>query len=169
MAKKKFERSCSVCSSTYQYCPNCSDFDRLPRWMDAYCSERCKEIYNIVAGYLNHWLEPEVEAARLSELELDEEYIGKLSDMTKDAIAQLQQINTANAMAIISALKDEEPDVKSEDKVVEAGIKHDEVKYENATTPSEDDRNVEENKSSHDNNKNKTYQNKKIKPKFAAK
>lgn len=159
MAKKKFERQCTICSSTYQYCPNCSDFDRLPRWMDAYCSERCKEIYNIVAGYLNHWLEPEVEAARLSELELDEEYIGKLSDTMKDAIAQLRQINTTNAKAIMSVLKDEAPEVKP---AVE------EVKYEEPEKATEDNTIVNEDKPLND-NKNKSYQNKKIKPKFAAK
>lgn len=159
MAKKKFERQCTICSSTYQYCPNCSDFDRLPRWMDAYCSERCKEIYNIVAGYLNHWLEPEVEAARLSELELDDEYIGKLSDTMKDAIAQLRQINTTNAKAIMSVLKDEAPEVKPA---------AEEVKNEEPEKATEDNTIVNEDRHLND-NRNKSYQNKKIKPKFAAK
>lgn len=159
MAKKKFERQCTICSSTYQYCPNCSDFDRLPRWMDAYCSERCKEIYNIVAGYLNHWLEPEVEAARLSELELDDEYIGKLSDTMKDAIAQLRQINTTNAKAIMSVLKDEAPEVKPA---------AEEVKNEEPEKATEDNTIINEDRHLND-NRNKSYQNKKIKPKFAAK
>lgn len=159
MAKKKFERQCTICSSTYQYCPNCSDFDRLPRWMDAYCSERCKEIYNIVAGYLNHWLEPEVEAARLSELELDDEYIGKLSDTMKDAIVQLRQINTTNAKAIMSVLKDEAPEVKPA---------AEEVKNEEPEKATEDNTIVNEDRPLND-NRNKSYQNKKIKPKFAAK
>lgn len=159
MAKKKFERQCTICSSTYQYCPNCSDFDRLPRWMDAYCSERCKEIYNIVAGYLNHWLEPEVEAARLSELELDDEYIGKLSDTMKDAINQLQQVDTTNAKAIMSALKDESPEVKPA---------AEEVKNEEPEKATEDNTIVNEDRHLND-NRNKSYQNKKIKPKFAAK
>lgn len=159
MAKKKFERQCTICSSTYQYCPNCSDFDRLPRWMDAYCSERCKEIYNIAAGFLNHWLEPEIEAARLSELTLDKEYIEKLPDWMKDAINQLHQIDTTNAKAIMSVLKDEVPEVKSESE---------EKNHKEVEKASEDNKIIEENKP-FDDNKNKSYQNKKIKPKFAAK
>ena len=159
MAKKKFERQCTICSSTYQYCPNCSDFDRLPRWMDAYCSERCKEIYNITAGFLNHWLEPEIEAARLSELTLDKEYIEKLPDWMKDAINQLQQVDTTNAKAIMSALKDELPEVKPA---------AEEVKNEEPEKATEDNTIVNEDRPLND-NRNKSYQNKKIKPKFAAK
>jgi len=159
MAKKKFERQCTICSSTYQYCPNCSDFDRLPRWMDAYCSERCKEIYNITAGFLNHWLKPEIEAARLSELTLDKEYVEKLPDWVKDAINQLQQIDTTNAKAIMSALKNETPEVNPEVS---------DVKHEEAEISSDGDKTIEDNKPLND-NQNKSYQNKKIKPKFAAK
>lgn len=159
MAKKKFERSCSICSTKYQFCPNCSDFDKLPRWMDAYCSERCKEIYNITAGFLNHWLEPEIEAARLSELTLDKEYIEKLPDWMKDAINQLQQVDTTNAKAIMSALKDESSEVKPA---------AEEVKNEEPEKATEDNTIVNEDRPLND-NRNKSYQNKKIKPKFAAK
>ena len=159
MAKKKFERQCTICSSSYQYCPNCSDFDRSPRWMNTFCSERCKTLYNITAGFINHWLEPEVEAARLSELTFDKEYVEKLPDWMKDAIAELQRIDTTNAKAITSALKDEEPEIKPQF----GKTSHEEIKE-----LSKNDKIIEQNKSS-DGIKNNGYQNKKIKPKFAAK
>ena len=104
MAKKKFERSCSVCGKKYEYCPNCSDFDHLPRWMDAYCSETCKDLYNITAGFINKWLEPEVEAARLTKVDLS--YMDKLPAWMKTAIKEIQKVDTQNASAINEALED---------------------------------------------------------------
>ena len=117
MAKKgKFDRACSMCQTHYQYCSKCSDFDHLPRWMDAYCSERCKEIYNICAGFVNHWLDPEVEAARLANLELDDNYIKKLAPEYQNIIKEIQRIDTKNSVAIMQALTDSTEEKKVEDK-----------------------------------------------------
>lgn len=44
----KFERKCSICGKSYSYCPNCSDFDYLPRWMELFCSENCHELYLLI-------------------------------------------------------------------------------------------------------------------------
>jgi len=109
------ERSCSICNKKYHYCNRgCKDYSHLPRWMDAYCSETCKEVYNICAGFVNNWLEPEVEAARLAELHLDDEYINKLSDDMKSIIRKIQKIDTKNSAAIMQVLK--EDDTKADDK-----------------------------------------------------
>lgn len=86
--------------------------------MDAYCSERCKEIYNICAGFVNHWLDPEVEAARLANLELDDNYIKKLAPEYQNIIKEIQRIDTKNSVAIMQALADSAED-KKEEKVEE--------------------------------------------------
>lgn len=39
------ERICVVCGKQYQYCKRCKQFEHLPTWMFAYCSEPCKETY----------------------------------------------------------------------------------------------------------------------------
>lgn len=45
------ERTCVVCGKKYQYCKRCKQFEHLPTWMFAYCSEPCKETYMILNKY----------------------------------------------------------------------------------------------------------------------
>lgn len=45
------ERNCTVCGTTYEYCPRCKQYEFLPRWKMNYCSERCKSIYDIINSY----------------------------------------------------------------------------------------------------------------------
>lgn len=112
MAKKKdkYLRHCSICGTEYRYCSRgCGEFAHLEPWHDAYDQLNCKELYNVCAGYVNGWLAPEVEAARLAKLDLS--YIDKLPQWMKDAIKAMQSIDTTNAAAINEALSG---DVKEE-------------------------------------------------------
>lgn len=36
------KRKCVVCQSEYDYCPHCGKDANKPRWMFAFCSEKCK-------------------------------------------------------------------------------------------------------------------------------
>ena len=47
----KDNKTCILCGKKYSYCSRCSEFDHLPRWMECYCSENCKNIFNILSGY----------------------------------------------------------------------------------------------------------------------
>ena len=51
MGKSKFDKSCSVCQSAYKYCSGCSDYASYPRWMESFCSDNCRKIFNI---YMMH-------------------------------------------------------------------------------------------------------------------
>lgn len=51
MGKSKFDKSCSVCQSAYKYCSGCSDYASYPRWMQSFCSDNCRKIFNI---YMMH-------------------------------------------------------------------------------------------------------------------
>lgn len=138
------ERSCSICNKKYHYCNRgCKDYSHLPRWMDAYCSETCKEVYNICAGFVNNWLDPEVEAARLEELHLDNEYINKLSDDMKTIIRKIQKIDTKNSAAIMQALNDKPAD-DATDKKANNEAKSEDTKPEEKK--SEETKLAEENK-----------------------
>ena len=44
----KPNRTCHSCSSKYYYCPSCQDDNRDPRIYIMWCSERCKNIFNIL-------------------------------------------------------------------------------------------------------------------------
>lgn len=51
MGKSKFNRQCIVDFTNYRYCGGCSDYARSPRWMESFCSENCRSIFNIYMKY----------------------------------------------------------------------------------------------------------------------
>lgn len=112
MAKTRYDKNCSVCNKYYLYCGNCSDYDHMERWHDAYCSYDCKELYNITAGFLNGWKTPQEEAERLKKINIPER--SNLSDWMNDAIDQLEAIGKVDFDS------EKKPEAKEEVKKEEA-------------------------------------------------
>ena len=48
---KKNNKKCILCGKTYTYCSRCEEFDHLPRWMEIYCSDNCRTIFNTLIEY----------------------------------------------------------------------------------------------------------------------
>lgn len=52
MAHKKI---CVVCGKEYEYCPRCKQYISMEKWHNRFCSEPCKNIYDIVNSFsFNH-------------------------------------------------------------------------------------------------------------------
>ena len=65
-------RMCCVCHKEYPFCL-CNPEDRLkPTWHFAYCSENCKDIYNITSSFENGRLSDIDAKAKLEKLDLNE-------------------------------------------------------------------------------------------------
>ena len=45
------ERTCIFCGKTYEYCPNCRNYSTYPTWMANFDTEKCHELYDVIAGY----------------------------------------------------------------------------------------------------------------------
>lgn len=45
------ERRCICCNKAYKYCGQCKEYSNLPAWMNEFCSEECKELFNIMSVY----------------------------------------------------------------------------------------------------------------------
>ena len=43
-------RKCVCCGREYEFCPNCSKANE-PAWKVSFCSETCKELFNVVSAY----------------------------------------------------------------------------------------------------------------------
>lgn len=125
MAKSKFDRTCSVCGTHYEYCGVCSQYQHLPRWMDAYCSENCKDLYNITAGWINGWLDKEVELARLnkSDLSKKDQFPKWMRDTIKQMKAYVPEVSMDAVEKVLSETEetkeDNETSTVKEDEVVE--------------------------------------------------
>ena len=51
MMTRKNNKTCICCQTKYTFCPNCSDFDHLPRWMTIFHDANCREIFNTLMYY----------------------------------------------------------------------------------------------------------------------
>lgn len=48
MAKK---RICSICGKEYEYCGHCPNKNAIEHWRNLYCSENCREAFQLFGDY----------------------------------------------------------------------------------------------------------------------
>ena len=83
-------RMCCVCHKEYSFCPVCNQEDRLkPTWHFAYCSENCKDIYNITSSFENGRLSDIDAKAKLEKLDLNE--IDNFGESYQKSIASIMK------------------------------------------------------------------------------
>ena len=83
-------RTCCVCHKEYSFCPVCNPEDRFkPTWHFAYCSENCKDIYNITSSFKDGRMTDIEAKAKLEKLDLSrKEYFG---ESYKNSIASIMK------------------------------------------------------------------------------
>lgn len=45
------QRKCIFCGAEYEYCNHCKNSDKYPEWMFNFDSQKCYDLYDVVAGY----------------------------------------------------------------------------------------------------------------------
>lgn len=102
-------RMCCVCHREYSFCPVCNLEDRLkPTWYFAYCSENCKDIYNITSSFEDGCITDIKAKEKLEELDLSrKEYFG---ESYKNSIASImkakaQVVKKENKKAEVKSVK----------------------------------------------------------------
>ena len=51
-------RTCAVCRTSYRYCPKCKEDEKKETWYFTFCSENCKDIYNITSDFEDNRITP---------------------------------------------------------------------------------------------------------------
>ena len=101
-------RMCCVCHKEYSFCL-CNPEDRLkPTWHFAYCSENCKDIYNITSSFENGRLSDIDAKAKLEKLDLNEkDNFGESYQKSIDSImkAKAQVIKKENKKTEVKSVK----------------------------------------------------------------
>ncbi len=97
MVKTRADRYCTVCGDHYLYC-RCQEYENMEPWHDAYCSENCKNLYNITAGWINNWLDKEVEITRLEKSDVSK--IKKFPQWMQDVIKEMKDYNSENNIPV---------------------------------------------------------------------
>lgn len=73
MARLQHERICQVNRNhKYSYCPFCAEYQHLPTWMMGFCSENCRNIYNLVMQFKMGYLTPDDAREKLLSYDLTE-------------------------------------------------------------------------------------------------
>lgn len=91
---KKNNKKCILCGKTYTYCNRCEEFDHLPRWMEIYCSDNCRTIFNTLTEYSAKNITAKEAAERMKDCDMSD--VGNFHEVNQKMIAEIQK-KTANA------------------------------------------------------------------------
>lgn len=81
---------CVICGKEYKYCHDCNHTE-LESWKSSFCSENCREIYRICAGFGMKHITKEEAAKALAKCDLSE--MDKYTDSTKRLIREIRQVD----------------------------------------------------------------------------
>lgn len=87
-------RTCSVCRSSYSYCPHCGEDKLKPTWYFSFCGENCKDIYNVTAKYENGQIDANGAKVKLDKLDLS-----KLDKFGASYKSSIEKINSSTIVA----------------------------------------------------------------------
>lgn len=109
---KKNNKKCILCGKTYTYCSRCEEFDHLPRWMEIYCSDNCRTIFNTLTEYNAENITAREAAERMKDCDMSD--VSKFHEVNQKMIAKIQK-ETAD----IKLQKISEKDIVETDSVVD--------------------------------------------------
>lgn len=67
------ERTCAVCYGKYHYCPACDEDKNKPNFMFTFCSENCKNIYDVSSRFEDGRMDGETAYKELEKLDLSKQ------------------------------------------------------------------------------------------------
>lgn len=76
-------RKCIVCGKTYEFCPHCNKDNNI-RWMAEYCSQDCKQAFDICSRFVGGAISGEEAYEKFSKLQLN-----NIKDSIKDSVDKI--------------------------------------------------------------------------------
>lgn len=80
-------RTCVVCHSKYSFCPKCRVDEDKPTWYFIFCTEHCKDIYEVLSSYENGYIDAKTADKQLKDLNISQ--INDWGDSYKNTIAKI--------------------------------------------------------------------------------
>lgn len=65
-----YNRICYLCGDKYEYCPDCANHKNAPYYMQTFCSESCKTVFDTCTKFNMQKLTKEEAAATLAQCDL---------------------------------------------------------------------------------------------------
>ena len=66
------DRKCSVCGKIYSYFPQCQEDENKPHWYFCFCSENCKNIYDVTSSFEDKRIDGITAKEELKKLDLSQ-------------------------------------------------------------------------------------------------
>ena len=66
----KYIQTCLLCKQTYEYCGGCSKYKHLPTFMTTFCSQNCRDIYQVMTNFEGKILTKEEAKRQLMNLDI---------------------------------------------------------------------------------------------------
>jgi hypothetical protein len=86
-------RTCSVCRTSYLYCPHCGEDKLKPTWYFSFCGGNCKDIYDVTAKYENGQIDANGAKEKLNGLDLS-----KVDKFGASYKASIEKINSTTVV-----------------------------------------------------------------------
>jgi endogenous inhibitor of DNA gyrase (YacG/DUF329 family) len=86
MADSK-SRICCVDGVNYKYCPKCKGYNPYETWRFVFCSENCKDIYNVTSSFEDGRISASEAKSQLDKLDLSKSE--KFGESYKNSIAKI--------------------------------------------------------------------------------
>lgn len=112
-------RKCTLCRESYSFCPVCNPKDaQLEPWHYAWCSQNCKDIYEVTAGFENDNISANEAKSKLDNLDLSKyENYGESYKITINKINDIVNSNkTVNEETVTDNSDTEESIKKNKEK-----------------------------------------------------
>ena len=112
------ERKCLVCGKKYEYCPHCNK-SNLNIWKSTYCSEACRDIFNLCCDFEGKRISQEDSYNKLIELNINDINAQK---SVKGSVEKIMAVAKVEPVVVV----EEEPSPVEEEVVSEDNITIDE-------------------------------------------
>lgn len=95
-------RTCAVCMNKYKFCNNCREDQNKPLWYFTFCSEKCKDIYDITSKFEGNRIDKHTAKKQLESLNLKnnrifrKEYQDVIDKILKEPIKKVEE-NVTNS------------------------------------------------------------------------
>lgn len=104
------KRTCVCCGKNYEYCPGCHRKDQ-PAWMATFCSEPCKELFNIISAYNVKRISKDVVKNYLSEHNVDsEKYVGPVRKVIEEVMKE--DVKPVSSLSKALSQTETKPDIR---------------------------------------------------------
>ena len=123
---KRDLRTCCVCRRNYHFCPVCNEEDKNKEpWHFVYCSENCKNIYNIMSSFENGSIHSKTANEQLSKLDLSQK--DNFGDSYKNTLSkistEIEKIKTDTSQENVNINDEKMEEVESPDKFLKSSIR----------------------------------------------